>query len=132
MLLNIEELLKVFYLAEGLPGWDEEFIRLMASPWGIIRAIPDPEGYLHWHLDKIVEFLKLLKVAGLNLPYWCMTDRLAQACRENGIFFSVWTVNEPEKIANCIRQGAGNITTRAVRTALDTRARVLPTPTERS
>lgn len=132
VLLNIEELLKVFYLAEGLPGWDEEFIRLMASPWGIIRAIPDPEGYLHWHLDKIVEFLKLLKVAGLNLPYWCMTDRLAQACRENGIFFSVWTVNDPEKIANCIRLGAGNITTRAVRTALDTRARVLPTPTERS
>lgn len=132
VLLNIEELLKVFYMSEGLPGWDLEFIRLMHSPWGIVKCIPDPEGYLNWHLDKIVEFIKLLKVAGLNLPYWCMTDRLAEACRENGIFFSVWTVNEADKIEHCIRQGAGNITTRMVRTALDTRARVLPHPAERS
>jgi glycerophosphoryl diester phosphodiesterase len=104
----------------------------MASPWDIIRAIPDPEGYLHWHLDKIVEFIKLLKVAGLNLPYWCMTDWLAEACRENGIFFSVWTVNDPDKIERCIRLGAGNITTRAVRAALDTRDRMLSLPAERS
>ena len=79
-----------------------------------------------------MEFIKLLKVAGLNLPYWCMTDRLAEACRENGIFFSVWTVNEADKIERCIRLGAGNITTRQVRTALDTRARVLSHSAERS
>lgn len=132
VLLNLEELLKVFYLSEGLPGWDLEFLRLMGSPWGIIRSIPDPEGYLNWHLDKIVEFIKLLKVAGLNLPYWCMTDRLAEVCRDSGVFFSVWTVNEADKIEHCIRLGAGNITTRMVRTALDTRARVLSHPAERS
>ena len=132
VLLNLEELLKFFYLSEGLPGWDVEFIRLMDHPWSIIKAIPEPLDYLHWHLDKIVEFLKLLKVSGVNLPYWCMTDRLAEACRENGIFFSVWTVNEPDKIERCIRLGAGNITTRAVRVALDTRERVLSLPAERS
>ena len=132
VLLNLEELLKFFYMSEGLPGWDLDFIRLMQSPWSFIRTIPEPEGYLHWHLDKIVEFIKLLKVAGLNLPYWCMTDQLAEACRENGIFFSVWTVNDPDKIERCIRLGAGNITTRAVRAALDTRDRMLSLPAERS
>ena len=131
-MLNVEELLKMFYLAEGLPGWDVDFPRLMGSPWSFIKSIPEPEGYLHWHLDKIVEFLKLLKVAGLNLPYWCMTDRLAEACRENGIFFSVWTVNEADKIEHCIRLGAGNITTRTVRSALDTRAKMLSHLAERS
>ena len=132
VLLNVEELLKFFYMSEGLPGWDIEFPRLMSSPWSFIRNIPEPEGYLHWHLDKIVEFVQLLKVAGLNLPYWCMTDRLVEACRENGIFFSVWTVNEAEKIERCIRLGAGNITTRTVRSALDVRAKMVPHPAERS
>ena len=132
VLLNLEELLKVFYMSEGLPGWDLEFIRLMDHPWAIIKGIPEPEGYLHWHLDKIVEFLKLLKVSGVNLPYWCMTDRFAETCRENGIFFSVWTVNEPDKIERCILLGAGNITTRTVRAALETRARLLSLPAERS
>ena len=61
-----------------------------------------------------------------------MTDRAAEAFRGSGIFFSVWTVNEPEKIERCIRLGAGNVTTRAVRTALDARARVLSHPTDRS
>ena len=132
VMLNLEELLKMFYLAEGLPGWDVDFPRLMGSPWSFIKSIPEPEGYLHWHLDKIVEFIQLLKVGGLNLPYWCMTDRLAEACRENGIFFSVWTVNEADKIEHCIRLGAGNITTRTVRSALDTRAKMLSHLAERS
>lgn len=125
VLLNLEELLKFFYMAEGLPGWDEEFLRLMSNPWGILRAVPEPLDYLHFHLDKIVEFAKLLQVDGINLPYWCLTDRLAEAFRESGIFFSVWTVNEPDRIRRCIRLGAGNITTRAVRTALETRAECL-------
>ena len=122
VLLNVEELLKFFYLAEGLPGWDLEFVRLMESPWSFIRNIPDPEGYLNWHLDKMVDFVKLLKADGINLPYWCLTDQLAEACRENGIFFSVWTVNEADKIRRCIELGAGNVTTRTVRLALETRA----------
>jgi len=132
VLLNLEELLKFFYLAEGLPGWDTEFGLLMNSPWRIIRAIPEPAAYLNWHLDKIVEFAKLLKVGGMNLPYWCLTDELAEAFRENGIFFSVWTVNEVQPIERCIRLGAGNITTRTVQLALDTRKEALAALADRS
>lgn len=132
VLLNVEELLKFFYLSEGLPGWDGDFRRLMYSPWGILRSIPDPEGYLNWHLDKIVEFANLLQVGGMNLPYWCLTDELASAFRENGIFFSVWTVNEADRMERCIRLGAGNITTRTVRLALETREKCLRAAAERS
>ena len=132
VLLNVEELLKFFYMAEGLPGWDEDFKRLMQSPWGILRNVPEPEVYLNWHLDKIIEFSQLLQVGGINLPYWLLTDQLASAFRENGIFFSVWTVNEADRIERCIRLGAGNITTRAVRLALETREKCLRSLAERS
>lgn len=132
VLLNIEELLKFFYLSEGLPGWDGDFKRLMQSPWGILRSIPEPADYLNWHLDKIVDFANLLQVGGINLPYWFLTDELASAFRENGIFFSVWTVNEADLMERCIRLGAGNITTRTVRLALETRDRCLRTLAERS
>ena len=132
VLLNVEELLKFFYLAEGLPGWDGDFKRLMQSPWGILRIVPEPEVYLNWHLDKIIEFSQLLQVGGINLPYWLLTDQLASAFRENGIFFSVWTVNEADRIERCIRLGAGNITTRAVRLALETREKCLRSLAERS
>ena len=132
VLLNVEELLKFFYLAEGLPGWDEDFKRLMQSPWGILRNVPEPEVYLNWHLDKIIVFSQPLQAGGINLPYWLLTDQLASAFRENGIFFSVWTVNEADRIERCIRLGAGNITTRAVRLALETREKCLRSLAERS
>lgn len=132
VLLNMEELLKFFYLAEGLPGWDLGFVKLMESPWSFLHDIPEREQYLHWHLDKIIHFLKILNVGGINLPYSWLTDEFAEAMRENGIFVSVWTVNEADRIERCIRLGAGNITTRSVRLALETRAKALSIPADRS
>ena len=128
----IDEMIRNPIGSRFVPGWDEDFKRLMQSPWGILRNVPEPEAYLNWHLDKIIAFSQLLQVGGINLPYWLLTDELASAFRENGIFFSVWTVNEADRMERCIRLGAGNITTRTVRLALETREKCLRSAAERT
>lgn len=112
--VNIEELLKFLYLMEHPPAYGPDFAQLMAEPWHFLKkaALPD-----HW-LDEIVRFAKNVPVQGVNLPYRCLTDPFVQRLREAEVPFSVWTVNDPEVVAYCIRSGAENITTLEVRMAL--------------
>lgn len=121
--LNLEEILKFLYLADQLPGCMSDFETLMQSPWQMLRAMPEGQTVFDRWLPRVVELAKLLEVDGINLPHWILSEQMAEAFRENGINFSVWTVNDAEKIGRCIRLGAQNVTSRTVRLALDTRSR---------
>lgn len=115
--LNIEEVLKILYLSERLPGYDTRFSELMTSPWRFLGSCLLTDE----RLDQIVLFAKTLGVEGINLPIRCLTDQLVETFRKSGTETSVWTVNDEEGLERCIRAGARNITTRTPGLALEKR-----------
>lgn len=60
-----------------------------------------------------VELLALLKESGaigINCSYMYSSERLAELLHENGYLLSVWTVNNEDKMARTLVNGADNIT----------------------
>ena len=115
--LNMEEILKYLYLAEGAEGCDTRFRDLMSRPWSMMGPAPTPERWL----SHIVRCCKMLGVQGLNLPKDRLPEELIVLCHEAELPFSVWTVNEPEIMDKCLRVGAENITTLEVKLAVEKR-----------
>ena len=115
--LNVEELLKLLYIHRLRGGEAARLPDLLCAPWPFLQgAAMDGEG-----MDSFLEMVKALGVSGINMPYKLLTPALAAALREEGIPFSLWTVNDPREMDRCIRLGAANITTLAVSAALERR-----------
>lgn len=118
--VNVEEVLKFLYFQRRLGGYTAEFQKLMSAPWMLLREgeIPDP-----W-LEEVVQFAKSFRVQGINLPFRLLTDSFVENMQREEVPFSVWTVNDPGKIEQCVREGAENITTLEVGMALEKRNRL--------
>lgn len=118
--VNVEEILKFLYFQRYQTGFPAEFRALMADPWLALQSRPVPEAWL----EEVVQFAKTFRVQGVNLPFRLLTDVFVEKMQKGAVPFSVWTVNEPEKIERCVRAGAENITTLEVRMALEERGRL--------
>lgn len=118
--INIEEIWKMLYFAQRMNGYTEQFAELMNDPWHFLKTIEIPEAWL----DEAIRFVKDYDLAGINLPYRCLTETFISKMREANMSFSVWTVNDSEMIEKCIRIESDNITTRRVEMTLAVRKRV--------
>lgn len=116
--LNIEEVLKFLYMGRMCAEQNEKSFPLLmtnAKPF-VMNMLQDE----HW-IASMLRLMKALNVHAINMPHAALTAPLAEVFREEGIRTSVWTVNEAADIDRCLALNVDNITTRAVRTALDRR-----------
>jgi len=119
--LNIEEILKFLSVGHLFQDHTESrFPELMNTPWNFVRGVP-LEGEV---LTSVITLLKTLGVRGLNLPHGMVTPMAAERLNTAEIPFSVWTVNKPELIEQCLRVKAANVTTLTVESALNCRRQI--------
>lgn len=118
--VNVEEALKFLYFRSRRTIGPAEFQQLMADPWQLLQNEPVPEAWL----EDVVQFAKFFRLQGINLPFRLLTAAFVEKMQREKVPFSVWTVNDPEKIERCVRDGAENITTLAVGMALEERGRL--------
>lgn len=118
--VNVEEALKLLFFQRRQKGYTAEFQTLMSDPWLLLREGEVPDVWL----EEVVQFAKAFRVQGINLPFRLLTDSFVKKMQSAEVPFSVWTVNDPEKIERCVREGAENITTLEVGKALEKRSRI--------
>ncbi len=110
--MNIEEVMKFVHLRR-CPDVDiEEFTVLMNDPWTVIkeRGNEIPESWI----DDTVRLYRLLHAEAANISKKILGTPLVDALQADGFPLSVWTVNEPEIVRQCMDINAFNITTRKV------------------
>jgi len=116
--LNIEEVLKFLYMGRLYAEQDEEhFALLMADAKPFVLEMLKEECCI----AAMIRLMKVLNVHTLNMPHGILTAGLAKMLRAEGITCSVWTVNEETDLNRCLELGVSNITTLAVRTAMECR-----------
>ena len=69
-------------------------------------------------IDDVVQCYQVLPTSAANLPKRLLGTPLVASLLEAGIPLSVWTVNEPEIVEQCLDLNVLNITTRQVEQAI--------------
>ena len=118
--LNLEEVMKFVHLRKS-PDLDiEEFSVLMNDPWAVIREKGSeiPEAWI----EDTVRLYRLLHAEAANLSKKILGTPLADALIADDFPLSVWTVNEPEIVQQCLDLKVLNITTRKVKQAMELRS----------
>ena len=118
--MNLEEVMKFVHLRKS-PDLDiEEFSVLMNDPWAVLRekASEIPEAWI----EDTVKLYRLLHAEAANLSKKILGTPLADALIADGFPLSVWTVNEPEIVQQCLDLKVLNITTRKVKQAMELRS----------
>ncbi|MBQ6508014.1 MAG: glycerophosphodiester phosphodiesterase [Flexilinea sp.] len=118
--LNIEEVMKFVHLRKS-PDLDiEEFSVLMNDPWAMLRekAAEIPEGWI----EDTVKLYRMLHAEAANISKKILGTPLVDALIADGFPLSVWTVNEPDTVRQCLDLKVFNITTRKVRQAMELRS----------
>ena len=117
--LNIEEVMKYVHLRKS-PDVDlSQFNVLMNDPWAMVkeRGWEIPEDWI----EDTVLLYKLVRADAVNLSKRILESSLVNALRADGFPLSVWTVNEPEIVQQCLNLNVLNITTRKVQQAMELR-----------
>ena len=111
--LNIEEILKFLYLLEN-PLFT---IPLMRNPWELVSSmeLTGPR------INNMIGLIQNTGAHSLNLPYRLLSEPLIILCKIANIPLSVWTVNDPIIVQQCLDAGVENITTTQVTQALKLR-----------
>ena len=110
--VNIEEITKYDFLsvnnsvAENIKFYDPEDVK-------------NDILFKDFDINRVIEYCKALNVEGVNIPYWILTEEIADKLNKANVLFSVWTVNETELARKIFKLNAKNITTRAVKAVLD-------------
>ena len=116
--LNIEEVLKFLYMGNLYAKQDEaRFPLLMTDAKLFVLEMRKDERCV----AAMIRLMKALHVHTLNMPHDILTMELAETLRAEDITCSVWTVNEVADLDRCLQLGVDNITTLAVRTAMERR-----------
>ena len=110
--INIEEVTKYDFLSRNLSVADN--IKFYDT-----EAVKNDILFKDFDIDRVIEYCKALKVEGINIPYWILTEEIAEKLNKANVPFSVWTVNETELARKIFKLNAKNITTRAVKAVLD-------------
>ncbi|WP_234117572.1 glycerophosphodiester phosphodiesterase [Clostridium hydrogenum] len=66
------------------------------------------------YLNELMMEIKSLKAIGVNIFYELASVELVEACRENGLLCSVWTVDEVSQMERMISLRVNSITTKKV------------------
>ena len=114
--VNVEEVLKIVYFKNSNYFQWDKFGTLMENPWQVIRETGQeiPEEYI----DDAVKCYQELPISAANLPKRLLGTPFVASLQEAGIPLSVWTVNEPEIVEQCLDLNVLNITTRQVEQAV--------------
>ena len=114
--LNIEEALKFLYMGKLYAEQDEaHFPQLMADAKPFVLSMREDERCV----AALIRMVKALSVRCINMPHQILTRELANMLHNADIGCSVWTVNEAADLDRCLELGVDNITTLAVRTAIE-------------
>jgi hypothetical protein len=78
------------------------------------------ENFIKYHPEEAAEkaleladiYGKQVNLKGYNMHYSCASRTLTDALHNNGLEISVWTPSDFESVADMIRMGADNVTTR--------------------
>lgn len=108
--INMEEMLKTFYIERFSPLGVEAMTKLMNYGWGPYRE--HPELIDDSLIAEMIEYIKGLGLAGLNTTYLLADDRLLSALKQADVALSVWTVNDPQIAKRFFDAGVWNVTTR--------------------
>ncbi|MCI8443217.1 MAG: glycerophosphodiester phosphodiesterase [Provencibacterium sp.] len=116
--LNIEQALKFLYMGKLSAEKNEaQFPELMNNANAFTLGMLKEQNCV----ASLIRLIKSLHVHALNMYHIVLTEDLAKAFQSQGIACSVWTVNEADDQERCLRLGVDNITTVAVRSALERR-----------
>lgn len=118
--MNVEEVMKFVHLRK-CPDLDiDEFSVLMNDPWAVIkdRGWEIPEAWI----EDTIRLYRQLHAEAANISKKILGTPLVDALIADGFQLSVWTVNEPETVRQCLDLKVFNITTRKVKQAMDLRS----------
>ena len=68
--------------------------------------------YSQQYLNKLVNIIKDTGAIGINMPHYYLSEKLVKTFHKEGLFVSVWTVNDGYFMQRAIYYGPDNITTK--------------------
>lgn len=112
---NIES--KIFFTGINFKSLTQNINKLSGKNY-FINLEPPKLNILKIHhkayLNELMLEIKSLKVMGVNIFYKLASAELVEACRNNGLLCSVWTVNEVDEMGSMINLKVNSITTKKV------------------
>ena len=114
--VNVEEVLKIVYFKNSSGFHWEKFGKLMKNPWETMNE--DGQAIPEEYVDDVVQCYKQLPISAANLPKRLLGTQLVASLQDAGVPLSIWTVNEPEIVEQCLDLNVLNITTRQVEQAV--------------
>lgn len=108
---------KTFFTGMNFANLNQNIDKLLEKNY-FINLEPPKLNILKIHnkayLNELMVEIKSLKVIGVNIFYKLASAELVEACKNNGLLCSVWTVNEAHEMESMINLKVNSITTKKV------------------